>query len=242
MPGAPVSIGGVTAISAHRGGGEAFAPETYEAYDHAAATGADYVEFDVRRLVDGTLVCFHDAACGAPLATLSHAELCRRAGYEVPTVRRLLALIAGRTWGHIDLKEIGYEAEVVALAREVLGPDNFLVTSMVDGSLRRIADAFPGTATGLSLGRGIGDVPAYRLPGAIIGDLFPIGRLRACGATWAAISKDLAPWVLSRCHRNDIRTAVWTVDRSDQLDRFLADDRVDVLVTNRPGFALARRR
>jgi glycerophosphoryl diester phosphodiesterase len=231
----------VTAISAHRGGGEVFAPETYEAYDHAAAAGADYVELDVRRLADGTLVCFHDAVRGVPLATLSHAELCRRAGYEVPTARRLLALIAGRTWGHIDLKETGYEAEVVALARELLGLENFLVTSMVDGSLRRVADAFPGTPTGLSLGRGVGDVPAYQLPGAIVGDHFPVGRLRACGATWAAISKDLAPWVLSRCHRNGIRTLVWTVDRPRQIDQFLADHRVDVLVTNRPQFALVRR-
>jgi glycerophosphoryl diester phosphodiesterase len=232
----------VTAISAHRGGGEVFAPQTYEAYDHASGAGAEYVEFDVRRLADGTLVCFHDAVCGAPLATLSHAELCRRAGYEVPTVRGLLALIAGRTWGHIDLKETGYEAEVVALARQLLGPDNFLVTSMVDGSLRSIAATFPGTPTGLSLGRGIGDVAAYRLPAAIVGDLFPIGRLHACRARWAAISKDLAPWVLSRCHRNGIRTVVWTVDRAAQIDRFLTDDRVDVLVTNRPVFALHRRR
>jgi glycerophosphoryl diester phosphodiesterase len=38
----------VTAISAHRGGSE-HAPEgTYEAYRTALATGAEYVEFDIR--------------------------------------------------------------------------------------------------------------------------------------------------------------------------------------------------
>jgi glycerophosphoryl diester phosphodiesterase len=232
----------VTAVSAHRGGGEVFAPQTYESYELAASSGVQYVEFDVRRLADGALVCFHDAdISGAHLATLRYPDLCARAGYEVVVLSRLMELIAGRTCGHIDLKETGYEEQVVAQAREVLGPAGFLVTSMVDGSLRRIAQAFPGTPTGLSLGRGIGDVPSYQLPGAIVGDLFPVRRLRTCSATWAAVSKDLAPWVLGRCHRHGIRTMVWTVDRHDQIDRFLRDPRVDVLVTNRPLLAIERR-
>jgi glycerophosphoryl diester phosphodiesterase len=232
----------VTAVSAHRGGGELFPLQTYEAYELAASSGAQYVEFDVRRLADGTLVCFHDAEVGgARVATLRYPDLCARAGFDVVVLSRLMDLIAGKTYGHIDLKEIGYEAQVVAQAREVLGPGGFLVTSMVDGSLRRIADAFPGTPTGLSLGRGIGDVPSYQLPGAIVGDLFPLRRLRTCAATWAAVSKDLAPWVLSRCHRHGIRTMVWTVDRPDQIDGLLRDPRVDVLVTNRPLLAIERR-
>jgi glycerophosphoryl diester phosphodiesterase len=231
----------VTAVSAHRGGGEVFPLQTYEAYELAATSGVQYVEFDVRRLADGTLVCFHDADInGARLTTLRYPDLCARAGYDVVVLSRLMEVIAGRTYGHIDLKETDYEAQVVAQAREVLGPESFLVTSMIEGSLRRIADTFPGTQTGLSLGRGIGDVPAHQLPSAIAGDLFPVGRLRACAATWAAISKDLAPWVLGRCRRHGIRTMVWTVDRHDQIDRLLRDPRVDVVVTNRPLLALER--
>ena len=222
-------------ISAHQGGGEVYPEQTYEAFDHAARSGAEYVEFDVRRLADGTLVCYHDPA------GLTYGELCAHAGYEVPTVRRVLELVAGRCRGHIDLKDAGYETEVAALALDSLGPDGFVVTSMEDRSLRRIADAFPGVATGLSLGRGVGDVSTRRLPAAIVTDLFPADRLRACGATWAAVNRRLAPWVLTRCVRLGIATMVWTVDRDDQIVRFLADPRVDVLVTNRPLHALRRR-
>jgi hypothetical protein len=34
---------------------------------------------------------------------------------------------------------------------------------------------------------------------------------------------------------------VWTVDADDLIDQFLADDRVSVLITNRPGYAVRRR-
>lgn len=235
------------AISAHQGGGEIHRAETYEAYQVAAESGVEFVELDVRRLPDGALVCRHD-----PVGDLSYRQLCRRVGYDVPRLDRVLPLLAGRAQGHLDLKETGYESEVVAMALDALGPAGFVVTTMVDASLHRIARQFPhpsgtshrapGVATGLSLGRGVGDVPSHRLPAAIVGDLFPARRLRAAGASWAAINKTLAPWVLARCTRIGVATMVWTVDRTDQIDRWLADPRVDVLVTNRPLHALDRRR
>lgn len=230
-----------TAISAHQGGAEVYPAQTYEAFETAAASGVEYVELDVRRLGDGTLVCRHDPHAGGPLGALSYPELCLRVGHEVPTVDRVLALLAGRARAHIDLKETGHEAEVVTTALAALGPAGFVVTTLVDASLHRIARQFPTVATGLSLGRGIGDVPLHTLPSAIIGDLFPAHRLRSAGATWASINKNLAPWVLSRCHRLGIATMVWTVDRSADIDRLLNDPRVDVVVTNRPLHALARR-
>jgi glycerophosphoryl diester phosphodiesterase len=231
------------AISAHQGGAEAHPAETYEAYQVAAESGVDYVELDVRRLRDGTLVCRHDADAGTePLAALTYADLCARVGYEVPRVDRVLELLAGRSQGHVDVKETGYETAVVTMALDALGPSGFVVTTLVDASLHVIARAFPGVATGLSIGRGVGDVPAHRLPSAVVSDLFPGRRLRAAGASWASINKNLAPWVLSRCARLGIATMVWTVDRADQIDRLLVDSRVDVIVTNRPLYALDRRR
>lgn len=34
---------------------------------------------------------------------------------------------------------------------------------------------------------------------------------------------------------------VWTVDADNLIDRFLADERVNVLITNRPKYAVGRR-
>lgn len=244
-------------ISAHRGGGERFRPETYEAYDYAAGSGVDYVEFDVRRLGDGTLVCFHDASVRSralrangggrrdrliPLSLLTYDELRSHAGYEVPLLSRLLPVLAGRTMGHVDLKESGYERDVVAVAADGLGATNIVVTSLDAASVRAIHRDFPTVATVLSLGRGINDVPLHALPAAIVTDLYPGRRIRACGATGVAMDKRLARWgVLRRCAAMGATIMVWTVDRPDQIDRFLGDPRVDVLVTNRPLWALSRR-
>jgi glycerophosphoryl diester phosphodiesterase len=246
-------------ISAHRGGGEVYPADTYEAYVAAAASGVELVEFDVRRLGDGTLVCCHDTPSavrrGASQratneertgpnhwASLDYGGLCSGLGYEVPLADRVMAAIAGRATGHVDLKAPGYEVSTVAMAVDHFGMDGFVVTTMEDASLRLIREAFPRVATALSLGRGVGDVPLRRLPGAIVEDLFPARRIRAVGATGASINKHYAPWgVLRRCAELGVVTMVWTLDRVEQLDRALANPRVDVVVTNRPLLAMERR-
>lgn len=76
-------------ISAHRGGSEAARPATYEAYQDALASGAEYAEFDVRKTSDGVLVVYHDARAGQAgpaVSGVSYGALCDLAGYRVPRV------------------------------------------------------------------------------------------------------------------------------------------------------------
>src|SRR2546430_5995593 len=88
---------------------------TIEAYADALETGAEYVEFDIRRTADGELAAFHDARTsqGDPLGTISYARLCTLAGYPVPRVAEVMATIAGKATGHLDLKDTGGEEQVV---------------------------------------------------------------------------------------------------------------------------------
>jgi len=73
-------------------------------------------------------------------------------------------------------------------------------------------------------------------------ELLPLRRLRATGARWVAVDKTLARrGVLAQCARHGIGAMVWTVDEPALVDRFLVDPRVDVLVTNRPAYAVQRR-
>jgi len=233
------------AISAHKGGDETHAAATIEAYAAAVATGAEYVEFDVRRLADGSLVCYHDALTGPggrPLATIGYRDLCATTGYEVPLVAQVLAVLSGRATGHVDLKETGYETDVVRLAAEHLGEDGMVVTSLEDRSVAEIRRVFPRVPAALSLGRSARGVAPYRLPRMVVRETLPMRRIRACGATWVALHKTLARYgLLDLCHRHGLGTMVWTVDEDPLIDRFVADPRVDVLVTNRPSAALSRR-
>jgi glycerophosphoryl diester phosphodiesterase len=235
----------VAAISAHQGGSETADRGTYEAYQHALTSGAEYAEFDIRKTADGVLVACHDARAGHAgplLADLGYDDLCERAGYLVPKAGELMELLAGRLTGHLDLKETGYEQEVVSLALGTFGPGRFVVTSLEDSSIQAISQAFPSVRIALSLGRDLKEVPRRRWPAVRRSELLPLRRLRRCGAGWAAVNYRLGQFgVIRACQRNGIGIMVWTVDSDKLIDRFLADPRIDVLVTNRPRHAASRR-
>ncbi len=232
-------------ISAHRGGSEAARPATYEAYRDALASGAEYAELDVRKTSDGVPVVYHDARAGEAgpaVRDVPYGALCDLAGYRVPRVLDVMRLLAGRVHGHLDLKEAGYEAEIVSAAIDVLGAGNFIVTTMEDASVRFIRRAFPAVATALSLGRGLREFPRSQWAGIRRRELFPLPRLRASGADWVAVNHRLGRLgVIRACRRDGIGVMVWTVDADGLIDHFLRDERVGVLVTNRPRYASARR-
>jgi glycerophosphoryl diester phosphodiesterase len=239
-------------VSAHRGGAERARPATYEAYEDAVTTGAEYAEFDIRRTRDGALVVYHDpqvsgpAAGAAPrrLADLTYAELGAAAGYRVPVAGEVMALLARHGLaGHLDLKETGYEADVIALALASFGdPARFVATTLEDGSVRAIKTTFPQVRTALSLGRDLREVAARRWLGVRAGELAPLRRVRRCGADWVAVNHQLARLgVIRACHGAGVGVMVWTVDGDAHVDEFLGDGRVAVLITNRPRFAVGRR-
>ncbi|MGA5898508.1 glycerophosphodiester phosphodiesterase family protein [Streptomyces venetus] len=233
------------AVSAHRGGSERAEAATWEAYKDALESGAEYVEFDIRRTADGVLVVYHDPRAGhtgPPLSTLTHAELSERAGYDVPVVDDVMALIAGRLVAHLDLKEVGYEREVIDRAVALLGTDGLVVTTLEDRSVAAVTQAFPGVRTALSLGRDRRELAPARLPGTRLSELFPVRRIRACGAHGVAVHQRLARTnVLREATRHSLFTMVWTVNDDTLMRAFLAHPRVDVLVTDRPRRAVALR-
>ena len=217
---------------------------TIEAYATALDTGAEYVEFDIRRTADGELAAFHDPCTrhGEALAAISYPRLCELTGYPVPRVADVMQLIAGKATGHLDLKDTGGEETVVEMALDILGPGNFVVTTLEDESVAAIKARFPAVPVALSLGRDLNEVPWAGRAATRLTELFPMRRLRACRADWVAVHRRLAAaGVLARCHRAGIKAMIWTVDEDAEIRRWLADPRVAVLITNRPGDAVAMR-
>jgi glycerophosphoryl diester phosphodiesterase len=233
-------------ISAHSRHGADVVHVGYEAYRQIFDTGAEYAEIDIRKTGDNVLIAYHDAriaAGGTLLADLGYEEICAHLGYEVPKFADVMSMLAGKFLGHLDLKETGYEEEVVELALASFGPGNFVVTTLEDMSVRRIKREFPAVTAALSLGRDLAEVPRSRWAAVRASELLPIGRIRACGADWVAVQHQLARLgVLRSCQRHGVGAMVWTVDSDPLIDRFLRDRRVDVLITNRPERAVSRRR
>ncbi|MEO3782223.1 glycerophosphodiester phosphodiesterase [Actinocorallia sp. B10E7] len=205
-------------VSAHRRDTDDEAAALVRALD----SGADYVELDIRRSQTGELVVRHD-----PLSGDGHHRLADA-----------LRAVRGRAKAHLDLKEPGYEEEVLALAREVFGEDGrdeYVFTTGFAGSVARAKELDPGVRCALSVGRS-----PWR-PG-FAADLFPVGRIRDCGADWVALEYRLAGLgVLERCARAGIPAMLWTVNDPRALRRFLADPRVAVVITDLPRTALELR-
>jgi glycerophosphoryl diester phosphodiesterase len=229
----------MAAISAHGPG-----TGTIDVFANALETGAEYVEYDIRRTADGELAAFHDARTsqGDPLAAISYSRLCELAGYPVPRVAEVMAAIAGKAAGHLDLKDTGGEDKVVEMALDILGPGNFVVTTLEDQSVAAIKARFPSVPVALSLGRDLDEMPRSRRAATRLTELRPMRRLRACRADWVAVHRRLAAaGVLAQCHRAGIEAMVWTVNEDAEMRRWLTDQRVTVLITNRPADAVALR-
>lgn len=103
-------------ISAHAG------------YPRWLDSGADFLEIDVRRDRSGVIVDSHDEP---------------RPGEEHATFDEILERAAGRIGLHLDLKEAGFEVELVSKALELFQADRVVVTPDFESSAQTIKSHFP---------------------------------------------------------------------------------------------------
>jgi glycerophosphoryl diester phosphodiesterase len=226
-------------IDAHRGEcGQPGLPAA-ERYRRAVALGVDFVEVDIRRTTDGVYVNYHDdyTPSGRAARDLSYAALRAELGAELSTVEELVGIIDGKVGLHVDVKEEGYEADVVRFIRDVF-PQSEIVFTSGDDPIRVIKEAFPDARTGLSLGDDLEGAPPWRYVQVRLSELFPGRRLRRSKADFAAVHQRLARIsVLDHCVRARLPAWVWTVDEEEEISSLMRDPRVAVLITNRPDIA-----
>jgi glycerophosphoryl diester phosphodiesterase len=152
-----------TMIIAHRGAGHSGTlPSTHEntidAFKAAILAGADAIEFDLRRTRNGVIVVHHDAEVDgmkwsigeSPMAAVK--EGAERQGYVVSTFQEVLACCAGKIALDIELKETGYEDEVIEITRKYYDLSHVAFTSFNEISIRRIKELTPSANAGLLLG------------------------------------------------------------------------------------------
>lgn len=233
-----------TVIAGHRGASGLVPHEnTVEALVRTAEIGARWVEVDVRRLADGTLVLLHDATVDRrPIAGMTLSELRERVaptGLNVPTLSEALA--ACRRTGlsvDLELKEPGTEGAVAEIARAMLDPDRYVYTSFHAETVQRLQHLDRHARRGLLLGR----PQVLASLTARVRELFPIELLRSCAADFAVPHWRLVQLgVLGRLRAAGYPVWVWTVNDPDGLGWLLEQD-VQGVITDRPDIAVALRR
>jgi glycerophosphoryl diester phosphodiesterase len=218
-------------VLAHRGAHGRCRENTVEAFRAVSATGADGVELDVRRSMDGVLVVHHDAALpeGRPVALTPSTLL----PPWVPTLDLALDACAGLALVNVEVKssplEPGFDAEreiAVDVAAVVAGRLGILVSSFDLVALDAVRAADDRVATGWLT------PPGY--------DQQAAAASAAAGGHRALIPADPAvdPALVTMAHDLGLQVLVWTVNDPARVSD-LAAMGVDGVVTDRPHAAVA---
>jgi len=231
-------------ISAHRGGTVVSGQTAAERYQHAIGLGVDYVEFDVRKTKDLVSIVYHDdcTVSRRRISDFAYKDLTEELGGEALTFEEMLDIAADKVGLHLDLKEGGYEAEVVNKVRDRGVLESLVITSG-DEVVLAIREQFPEVRAGLSLGEELSGAPPLVKLRARLSEALPHDRIERCKADFVSVQWQLADFnVLRYCQHHSLPAWVWPVDEESALKRFIADPRVTTVITNRPELALQIRK
>ena len=200
-------------VCAHRGASRRHADNSMAAFAAAIEMGADMIETDVRRTGAGRIVLAHDPLHGDP-------------GEGLPGLADLVRLAAGRIALDVELKEAGYEADVLAVLHP--RPAGLVVTSFLPEAVAQVRALDPGVETGL----------IFRA-----NDRRDVLRRTAdCGATFVVAHVNALDAGLTRAVLESGQPLmVWTVNKRRRLESVMANPAVSHIVTDVPDVALAIR-
>jgi len=211
-----------------------------EAFALAREDGADGVELDVHRSVDGGLVVHHDAAVeGLGILAEQTLEHIRAVHPWIPTLAEVLDACTGLLV-NVEIKnspgdeDFDPDEGVAAAAVELLASrgrtDDVLVSSFHLPTIERVHRLDPALPTGYLMVFDPGPLDA--VGSALTGGHHAIHPFFGVLADRAAVT------VVEAAHTVGIAVNAWTVDEPEEMVR-LAAAGVDAIVTDVPGLARA---
>lgn len=226
-------------IVAHRGASGLVAHEnTLEAFTKAIEVKADCIELDVRKTKDEKIIVIHDDHLQGRLVKEStYQELLEQSnqlGYHIPLLKEALALVKGNILVDIEIKESGYEIELVDLIHEQLSNSEFMIRSFEDKSILAVKKYDKEIITALLLGK---EKPKHVLL-TRLSELFPCFRLWRCRADYVSpYYRLIRLGYVARMRILRKPVSVWTVDQEEMIEKYLKM-KVDSIVTNYPNLGL----
>ena len=218
-------------VIAHRGASAAAPENTLAAFRLAADLGADGVELDVRRTVDGQLVVIHDASvhrttdgtgrvAALTLDQLRRFDAGRKfgppfRGERIPLLSKVFEVLGGRLLVDVEVKAAGVEAALLDLIRKTQMMDSVLISSFDAQVVAHVRDLAP-------------EMPAGLLQSAA--DPYAAVSVRATAylPEVTALTAD----VVASCRSHGLRVITWTVRTEEEarqalrvgVDGIIADD------------------
>lgn len=222
-------------IIAHRGASAYVRENTLAAFERAIALEANMVEFDVRRTRDRQLIIYHDPEINKrPIRKLTYAEI-QQLDPDVPLLESVLKTCQGKIHLDVELKEMGYEFQVMRLLLQFFDPTEFVVTSFHPFSLKRIKRHFPEITTGLLFSTVTADVcKTLRWSAKSVHKRVHKMKVDFIAPDWSLLEAD----ILSKTLAAQLPIWVWTVNDEQVMHTLMQDSRIAGIITDRPDMGL----
>jgi glycerophosphoryl diester phosphodiesterase len=227
-------------IIAHRGAADLAPENTIEAFSMACKTGADMIELDIRMTRDQIPVVFHDKTIAGQ--SVEHLE-CNRLielgalkKIAIPTLDEVLRFSQGKIKLNIELKVPGYEREIAALVSNYLSMNEYVFSSFELDSLISLKRIDTRHQTGLILGKEDSRFAVFTR----LREIFHLVRKRH-----PAINYLIPHWKLfklgapARIYRSGLKTWIWTVNKPNQMMKYLRHPYLAGIITDKPGMAVS---
>lgn len=226
-------------IIAHRGASGYVKENTLEAFQKAIDLGADMVEFDVRKTVDGKLIIIHNPdISGKKVFETSYQELleiAEKEGFHLPTLEETLQALKGRTKLDVEIKEAGYEKETVEMILKYFEKQDFILISFREKVVEYVKNNFSDVKAGLLLGE---KAPKniFKLIRLRFREIFPFFRIKKLRPDFVDVHWKLAliPFYIKIFKRMNLPVIVWPLDDLKIAKRLSKHSNLIAITTNYP--------
>jgi len=237
----------INSIIGHRGCDELKYSNTIEAFLKGIELGADMIEFDVRRTKDGVLIVYHDEDVFGKNINENNYEFLKlfalKKDLQIPTLKETLVTLKGKTHPVVEIKEEGYEINVVKKIKEYFSVHDFVVISFIDKVIKKIKVNFPEVTAGLLLGDEYVEMKKWnqRINHLSIlferyKELFPWKKVKKCKADFIVPYFELLHLgLLKSSYNRNIPVFVWTVNKQSRIKNLIKSKLVNGIISDKPG-------
>ena len=232
------ALGMETKIISHRGRtSRKSADNTLASVNDAIELKVEMVEVDIRQTKDSQIVCFHDPDIqGELIRDLDYSEIIEKDS-QIPTLEQVLWSAKGKIGIEIELKEPGYELEVVSITRDYFNYDKFVLKSFHPQVVERVKEIDQKIFAGLL----VGSAYSFEQLFFTLKEAFTCTNFKQTNADFISPYYKIfeAGW-FSRFTRNNVPIQVWTVNDVESI-RTLINQQVHSIITDIPEVAIGIR-
>ncbi len=232
-------LGKIPLVIAHRGGSFLVKFEnTTDAFDNAVKLGVDMIEFDVRKSKDGKMIIYHDDCVLQKYKISEYVyselnEVTKEIGFNIPLFEDIVRQYGNKVCLDIELKENGYEEEIVELVKKYLDYDRYVIKSFLDDTVKKIKEIDPKIRTGLLLGK----KSPKNVISTRITEIFPRKRILDTNVDFVSPGYELLKiWNIFKPNLLEKEIYVWSVNDGQEMDKI--KNKVNAIITDRPDLAL----